>query len=346
MDTLPDIQVISSDGQQQLDWGRNRPITFEDLGIPRVNAMRTTVFGNIRTCQSLILLEWILLVGGLTSALITIALALYRLWFSKPGEADYVFAILLVFHSAFCILYIFDGVFREQAFEVLAFVASCGFLIVYIVVNFASASSSSSDIFKLVRLVLTIVFGTSMGAVGLVLGFRYWQSANLIFRTVGADTSIQAMCKTLFTTITLILFDAQIVGSVIILALRHSITKLSLQEILTLTIGPPLLLAWAVFAYLGLRLESRYFFSLTMTLSPCHIAYVLFAIIQTALNHEEHVEIRIAYCRYAASAGSLVVHTVLIIFLARCYRNFGMGLKEKVYPRQISNSTSQSRLVQ
>lgn len=45
------------------------------------------------------LLEWILLVGGLTSALLTIALALYRFWFSKPGEADYVFALLLVFHS-------------------------------------------------------------------------------------------------------------------------------------------------------------------------------------------------------------------------------------------------------
>ena len=55
----------------------------------------------------------------------------------------------------------------------------------------------------------------------------------------------------------------------------------------------------------------------------------VFYLPQTALNHEEHKEIRIAHCRYAASAGSLVVHTVLIIFLVRCYRNFGMGLKEK-----------------
>lgn len=45
------------------------------------------------------LLEWILLIGGFTSALLTIALALYRFWFSMPGEADYVFALLLVFHS-------------------------------------------------------------------------------------------------------------------------------------------------------------------------------------------------------------------------------------------------------
>lgn len=343
METLPDIQVMPNNGQQQRDWGRNRPITFEDLGIPRFNAMRTTVFGNIRTCQSLILVEWILLVGGLTSTVLTIALALYRLWYARPGEADYVFAILLIFHSAFCIIYIFDGVFREQAFELLAFVASCGFLIVYIVVNFVNGPTSTSDIFKLVRLVLTVVFGTSMGAVATVLGYRYWQSANLIFRTVGADTSIQAMCRTLFTTITLILFDAQIVGSVIILALRHSITQLSLQDILTLSLGPPLLLAWAIFAYFALRLESRYFFSLTMTLSPCHIAFVLMAIIQTAVLHETD---RIADCRYAASAGSLVVHVVLMIFLVRCYRNFGMGLKQKVYPQQTSSSSPQAGLVQ
>lgn len=47
METLPDIQVMPNNGQQQRDWGRNRPITFEDLGIPRFNAMRTTVFGNV-----------------------------------------------------------------------------------------------------------------------------------------------------------------------------------------------------------------------------------------------------------------------------------------------------------
>lgn len=163
--------------------------------------------------------------------------------------------------------------FREQAFELLAFVTSCVLLITYVVINFIQGPSSTSNAFKLVgtisliftllcttlkddpverkienepefelylkftwhrlltlmplatllllkfssfvllqvRLVLTLVLGTSMGGVGLVLGYSYWQSKSLIFRTVGADASIQAMCSTLFTTITLIMFDAQIV---------------------------------------------------------------------------------------------------------------------------------------
>lgn len=48
-------------------------------------------------------------------------------------------------------------------------------------------------------------------------------------------------------------YISSVQGSVIILALRHSITQLSLQEILTFTIGSPLLLAWAVIAYLAVR---------------------------------------------------------------------------------------------
>lgn len=40
--------LSSADGlEQQPEWGRDRPITFEDLGIPRSQAVRATVFGNV-----------------------------------------------------------------------------------------------------------------------------------------------------------------------------------------------------------------------------------------------------------------------------------------------------------
>ncbi|KAK3862342.1 hypothetical protein Pcinc_031791 [Petrolisthes cinctipes] len=338
----PYREIQQQQQQQQPEWGRrDQPITFEDLGIPRTQVTRASVFGNIRTCQSLRHLEWILLIGGLLSTTVTITLAVYTLVIYMPaGQADYVFALLLIFHSVFCVIYIVDGVFREQGFELLAFVTSCVFLIVYVVINFFQGPSSTSNVFKLVRLVrlvLTLILGTSMGGVGLMLGYSYWQSKSLIFRTVGADASIQAMCSTLFTTITLIMFDAQIVGSVVILALHSSIYHLTIEEILNITIGTPMLLAWAVMAYLALRLESKYFFSVAMTLSLGHIAYVLFSIIQTAIHHKVDL---ISNCRYAASVGSLVVHSLLIRFMIKCYKNFGMGLKEKVYPRQVSVSGS------
>ncbi|XP_069161952.1 uncharacterized protein [Procambarus clarkii] len=92
-----------------------------------------------------------------------------------------------------------------------------------------------------------------------------------------------------------------------------------------------------------LRLESNYFFTVAVMLSPGHVAFILLAITQTALSKEENL---IAECRYAASAGSLIVHIVLIYLLVRCYRNFGLGLKEKVYPRQTTTTGVQSSLVQ
>ncbi|XP_069162010.1 uncharacterized protein [Procambarus clarkii] len=92
-----------------------------------------------------------------------------------------------------------------------------------------------------------------------------------------------------------------------------------------------------------LRLESNYFFTVAVMLSPGHVAFILLALTQTALSKEENL---IAECRYAASAGSLIVHIVLIYLMVRCYRNFGLGLKEKVYPRQTTTTGVQSSLVQ
>lgn len=47
---------------------------------------------------------------------------------------------------------------------------------------------------------------------------------------------------------------------------------------------------------------------------------------QTARRKESNL---LAECRYAACALSLLVHIILIVFMSRCYRNFGRGLKEK-----------------
>ncbi|XP_045618881.2 uncharacterized protein [Procambarus clarkii] len=116
-------------------------------------------------------------------------------------------------------------------------------------------------------------------------------------------------------------------GSVIIMALHHGMKQFDLEELLTLS----------------LRLESNYFFTVAVMLSPGHVAFILLALTQTALSKEENL---IAECRYAASAGSLIVHIVLIYLMVRCYRNFGLGLKEKVYPRQTTTTGVQSSLVQ
>ena len=54
-----------------------------------------------------------------------------------------------------------------------------------------------------------------MGLTAVIVAIKQLQSQNLIFRTVGADSNVQAMCRKLFTAITLVHIDIQIVVCII-----------------------------------------------------------------------------------------------------------------------------------
>ena len=69
-----------------------------------------------------------------------------------------------------------------------------------------------------VRLILTIVVSGILSLVGTYLCRKYWDSNNFIFHAVNsADGNMQNMCRVLFTTITLLVVDTQIVVSLLYL---------------------------------------------------------------------------------------------------------------------------------
>ena len=76
------------------------------------------------------------------------------------------------------------------------------------------------------RLVLTCVLGIPTMIIGTILSQDYYKSGNLIFRTVGADYTTQRMCRILFTTTTLILFNIQVTVSNILIAMFLPSNKL------------------------------------------------------------------------------------------------------------------------
>ncbi|XP_076045034.1 uncharacterized protein LOC143027587 [Oratosquilla oratoria] len=312
----------------------NQPIPYEDLGITRRVAMRPSIIGNVRTLQNLSKAEYILLIFGIISALATCGLGIDRLIALSPGSSDYVFAIVLIFNAGFSVFYVLDGVLREQAFELMAFVISSVILITYVTINYIQ-QSASSDTFKLVRLIVTTVFGVPLAILGARFFWEYLQSGYLIFRTVGADSNIQAMCRTLLTTMTLIVFDIQVLGNVVVLAIHDGVWSLDTEEIITISLGFPFILAWGMIAYLAIRLESKYFFTVAALLSPAHIVYMIFAVVQTALKHLPGV---VAHCQYAACALAILVHVGLLVFMVRCWYNFDYGLKEKVFPRSQAST--------
>jgi hypothetical protein len=66
------------------------------------------------------------------------------------------------------------------------------------------------------RLIIAAVLCPPLIAVGVWLSFNYHRSGNLIFRTVGANTEIQNMCKLIFVFFDLLKFDLQLSVSVLV----------------------------------------------------------------------------------------------------------------------------------
>jgi hypothetical protein len=66
------------------------------------------------------------------------------------------------------------------------------------------------------RLIIAGILCPPLIAVGVWLSFSYHSSGNLIFRTVGANTEIQNMCKLIFVFFDLLKFDLQLSVSVLL----------------------------------------------------------------------------------------------------------------------------------
>lgn len=73
-----------------------------------------------------------------------------------------------------------------------------------------------------IRLVLACILSPILIVLGVLIAKLYNDSGKLIFRTVGANTEQQAMCKTMFAFFGLLKFDLQL-GVGIILLFLHNI---------------------------------------------------------------------------------------------------------------------------
>eukprot|EP00057_Strongylocentrotus_purpuratus_P010273 XP_011664747.1 PREDICTED: uncharacterized protein LOC100889110 [Strongylocentrotus purpuratus] len=190
-------------------------ITFEDLGIPTgTGGMVRTPVGQRRSLKDVTTLEWIFLVLSTLSILVVSALTIFRLVElirdsksnvaqttpiptptpSASSEAsddtDKVLAILLLFNAVYILFYVLNGVFGERANELLIFVAGICIVLVYCIINYLQQGSTSHAV-KLARLILISAAGPVLGIMALYIAYRYYDSRNLIFRTVGANIELQ-----------------------------------------------------------------------------------------------------------------------------------------------------------
>lgn len=81
--------------------------------------------------------------------------------------------------------------------------------------------------------------------------WRYWSSGNLIFKTVGADSKLQYICRQLLSGLSLLAFDAQAALSCLILVMQQGMTNMTNGQVFILVIGVIYIGIWVSLGYVA-----------------------------------------------------------------------------------------------
>ncbi|XP_054769017.2 uncharacterized protein LOC129276651 [Lytechinus pictus] len=328
-------------------------ITFEDLGIPTGDrgVVRTPV-GQRRSLKDVTTLEWIFLVLSSLSIVVVIALTIIRLVEllrdsevaqptpspSASDSTDTVFAILLLFNAIYILLYVLNGVFGERPNELLIFVAGICIVLVYCIINYFQPGTTSQQV-KLARLILISAAGPVLGIMAIYIAYRYYDSRNLIFRTVGANIELQDMCQYMFLCESLLKFDFQLEVSIVILILEDLIA-VSTFEKLIIGFGVAYGVIWAFIGFLSLRYENKHLTWIFFATSIFEPAYIIYKIVMVAQDDTAVPSLQLLnYAILVCSVLGLLVRIAVVLCMSKVYSNFGKGLKEKAYGDEADGDT-------
>ncbi|KAG1676865.1 hypothetical protein GQR58_014071 [Nymphon striatum] len=301
------------------------PITFEDLGLTRSDPTKQTLIGKMRTIGSLTKCEWLFFAISLASLLASFGLVIQRLATLSKTSDDYTFAILVMITTGFCFYYVLRGILQESLYEILVFIATVVILFIYCVANYIVSTDGT---IKLVRLIGISVIGPILIILGLWICKGYKEGGNLVYRTVGANSELQSICRTLLQALSFSVFDLQLQVSIIVLVLKNG-TKLSEDEKIVLGVGSAIAFIYFLTVFISMKYEVRfgiYIFWLLSVFEPGYIIYKVYAV-----HKSKQYSSLLRDCFYGAAIIALVIRLLFIVNSIFVYRNFGKGLKERVY---------------
>jgi hypothetical protein len=290
---------------------------------------RPSVIGRVRTCANVTLLEWIFITLSVITIGTGFGFTIYRMCTLSGDSSELVFSILILANLCFSTFYLFHGIFQEQPFEILLLLLTTILLWILIMINYIS-SLSVSDKLKLIRFLISSCLTVPMIIFGCVVGRRYWTSARLIFRTVGGDWRLQLMCKQLFFTYSLLMFDGQAMISAVILIMRRGVLGITNEQIFILVIGTIFTCLWLLLGYTAMRRESMnitWLFGICSIAQPLYVLYIFVQAVDILINSSTLLMV----CIFIASGTLLITHFSLLAMVPVVSFNYGKGLKEKIY---------------
>nr|XP_037288676.1 uncharacterized protein LOC119181523 [Rhipicephalus microplus] len=301
------------------------PATFSELGIRTGPDLRnTTLFGPIKRLSAVSKIEWEFFTISLLSLLVSLGFTVERLISLKKNTDDYTFAIMLCFTSLFCFFYIVHGILKERYHEIAIFIFSSILLLVYLILNVVSPSETPEpSVLKKVRLGVAVFFLLGIVCLGGQVAHAYWSERRLLFR-INAAEQLQAMLGWLFLCSSLIFFDVQLQGTMLIFVMNHG-TDLSHTEIIVLSVGPVVTVVWAIAGECTIRKESKIWLSIFVLLWLPNVVYISLKLYDLEPSESWTVLYK---ATIACAVVALLIRLTLAFTMYKVVRNFGHGLKK------------------
>ncbi|XP_066932279.1 uncharacterized protein [Clytia hemisphaerica] len=267
-------------------------------------------------------------------------ISVVRIQMTSDADPEMTFSILLLVNLVFILYYVVHGVFCERPLELLVSVIATLIVMLYCIVEYAVhgyQSVGENKNLKLGRLIAVCALGPVDIVMGCTIAFQYYVSGNLIFRTVGGNSVLQVMCKRMFMFTALLKFDFQLVINLLILILVGNVHRVTLGESLVIGLGAFFSIIWLILGYLMLRYELMRLSSVFWLFSLAEPGYIVYLFIRTGKELKKNdldlksAHTMLLYCVILAGVVALLIRIALVVVSIIVTRNFGKGLKEKVY---------------
>ncbi|GFR78698.1 conserved plasma membrane protein [Elysia marginata] len=300
------------------------PITFASMGLPPTSALQDSALGKIREFSDTTFQERVFFLVMLASILSAIGVSAYRVATVDHSHSDFTFGLVILLQAVFCLIYLIDGILRERPSEIFILTLATLIIVFYLVMNYIEGIQNSV---KLARMVVACCTAPFLVSLGLYIAWDYYVSKKIIFRTVGADATWQGMLTRLLAFQDVLKFDLQLGGSMVILILVSGL-NVNVRDIITLSVGGPLTIAWFFVGLYAMPAESKPFAILFALLSPCEPAYIAYRFYR--LHNYIHDKSGLASAVIICGIVALIVRVIVMVLFFVVYRGFGKGLKEQV----------------
>ncbi|XP_029841271.3 uncharacterized protein LOC115324777 isoform X2 [Ixodes scapularis] len=303
------------------------PPSFSQLGIPTGQGLQNTFLGPAKHLRDVSRKEWLFFGVSTLSLLVSLGFTIERLMTLSPSTDDYTFAIMLFYTACFCFFYIVHGILKERFYEIIVFIVSSVIVAIYLVLNVASNyyDKDPTPAIKIARLVVALVFLTGILWWGGQVAKGYWLEKRLLFH-INAKADLQFMYQRLFLCSSLISFDLQLQGSMLIFVLENG-TTLSQLEIWVLSVGPVVTCLWAVAGYLAMDHESKPLVALFFILWLPNVVYIGYRLYTLSSDESWTILFR---ATITCAILALLSRAAVAVVMALVVRNFGKGLMERL----------------